>query len=281
MSRAVSIHIGVNVPQGRLSGHPLHESEDIAWQMAVLAEKAGYGSLRVLRGAAATRQAVHEALTGAAGALGPGDTLLVSFAGHGLQEPDRDGDEGHGWDEGWCLADGVLVDDRLAGYWRLFDAGVRIVVVAESCFGGGSGREDEGATLVRPAASAVRVMRDGGYRTALFRSAAVADYAASCIGEAPRATDGIRASLLLLAAAREEQTAREGLFSQHLLKVWNEGSFRGTYCDLHRQVRDRVMTERCTQEPQILMLGASDPAFPLAPAFHLDRRAAQPSAVYR
>lgn len=302
MSRAVSIHIGVNVPQGRLSGHPLRESETLAWRMAGLAERAGYDSLRVLRGPAATRRAVHEALTGAAGALGPGDTVFVSFAGHGLQEPDRDGDEGHGWDEGWCLADGVLVDDKLAGYWRLFDAGVRIVVVAESCYSGGSGRDDHLASPGRPIlAPTVRVMRDGGTGTRTMRDGgsrtpvmpnggyvtpapssggfgtpvmapvAAAHYAASCIAEAPRSTDGIRASLLLLAAAREEQPAQEGLFTKYLLKLWADGAFPGSYCDLHRQIRDCVMSERCTQEPQILMLGASDPSFPLEPAFRVDR----------
>jgi hypothetical protein len=40
---------------------------------------------------------------------------------------------------------------------------------------------------------------------------------------------------------------------------------------LYEKVKRRVMGSRSDQEPQILMLGAPDPAFPLAPAFHLDR----------
>ncbi|HEX2204960.1 MAG TPA: hypothetical protein VHG91_16745, partial [Longimicrobium sp.] len=44
--------------------------------------------------------------------------------------------------------------------------------------------------------------------------------------------------------AREDQMAQEGLFTHHLLEVWAEGAFPGTFCDLYREVRDRVMAER-------------------------------------
>ena len=286
MARAASIHIGVNQPHGRLSGHPLYESENLAWRMAVLAERAGYDSMQVLRGPAATRQALHDALTGAAGSLGHGDTLFVSFAGHGSQEADMDCDEGHGWDEAWCLHDGVVVDDKLAGSWRLFEPGVRIVVLSESCYGGGVVRTgDEKALRRRRPAGAPTgpVMRGGGSatRSAAPEAAAPAGYVGSCIAEGPRDTHGIRASLLLLSASAEDQPAREGLFSTYLLEAWNDGAYRGSYCDLYRKVRAKVMTERCSQHPQILMLGAGDPAFPLAPAFHVGRHGTGRSAVYR
>lgn len=283
MPRAVSIHIGVNRPAGRHSTRPLQYSECVAWRMAGLAEQAGYNSLMVLRGDAATRSAVHEALTRAAGSLGVGDTLFVSFSGHGSQERDLDGDEGNGWDEGWCLADGVMVDDRLAGYWQLFERGVRIVVVADSCYSAGCVRGDgdfpygAGAEFV-PAAP----VRRGG--VASYRGAGPSGEggpSASCIAECPADTHGIQASLLLLAASGEDQPARENLFARHLLDVWNDGGFRGSYCDLHRQVRERVVTEHPRQHPHILMLGASDPAFPLAAAFHLNPRPAAQTVVYR
>lgn len=297
MSRALSIHIGVNVPRGRFADRPLHRCETDAWRMAALAEHAGYDSLRVLRGAAATRQAVHEALTSASGSLEEGDTLLVSFSGHGAQEPDKDRDEGHGWDEAWCLHDGMILDDQLAGYWRLFQPGVRIVVVAECCYAGGTARDDEDfrptpvggtgvvyRTLVARDDDDVRPARpwDAGV---VYRSPAGwparTDPTRSCIAEPPRNTHGIRASLLLLAASHELQPARDGLFCQHLLEVWNDGAFRGTYCELYETIRECVMTERCRQEPQLLMLGAPDPTFPLETAFHLRRREPGDPVVYR
>ncbi|HVH13246.1 MAG TPA: caspase family protein [Longimicrobium sp.] len=295
MPASLSIHIGVNVPR-RFADRPLHCCENDAWRMAAMAERAGYDSLRVLRGAAATRQAVHEALTAASGSLAQGDTLLVSFSGHGAQEPDTDHDEGHGWDEAWCLHDGIIVDDQLAGYWRLFQPGVRIVVVAECCYSGGIARDDEDCD---PAPSVGREVvyrssaarRGESFRPVPFWRTGVAyrstrrsdrtDHTRSCIAEPPRNTHGIRASLLLLAASHESQPARDGLFCKHLLEVWNDGAFSGTYCELYAQIRERVMTERCRQEPQLLMLGAPDPTFPLERAFHLNGRESGGSVAYR
>lgn len=276
MSAAVSIHIGVNTPRGRMTGHPLKHAESLTWRMAGLAEQAGFGSLLVLRGAAATRRAVHGALTAAAGSMARGDVLLVSFSGHGCLEADLDGDDGHGWDETWCLYDGEILDDQLAGYWRLFEPGVRIVVVADSCHSGGSIRgddDDEPPGYAVPRAA--RVMRGQGprFRDWGGRPAAAAGYPGSCIVAPPHVTDGIRASVLLLASAREDQKAQDGLFTRHLLDLWDGGAFGGSFCDLHRLVRDRVMAERGPrQEPQILMLGSPDPGFPLERAFHLERR---------
>lgn len=281
MSQAVSIHIGVDRPHG--DHVHLRSSEGNAWRMAGLANQAGYTSLMVLRGRAATRQAVHEALTRAAGALAEHGHLLVTFSGHGIQQPDGadDLDERSGRDQGWCLADGTLLDDKLAGYWRLFEPGVRIVVVSESCYSGGMGREDDDEQAGVFDLPVRTVYRGQSGRRGGWRSVAGTDYAGSCIGEPPRVTDGIRASLLMLTASRQDQTAEEGLFARCLLGVWDEGRFEGSYCDLHRTVRERVMRERCTQDPQILVLGSGDLGFPLAPAFRVDSSAGQPEVTYR
>jgi hypothetical protein len=274
MPRAVSIHIGVNDPRDH---HVLlRHSEDGAWGMAGLASQAGYDSILVLRGPAATRAAVHEALAGAAGTLACGDTLLVSFSGHGGQVMDRDMDERHGSDESWCLYDGELLDDKLAGYWRLFDSGIRIVVVSESCYSGGMNRTGDKHAAYAAGEAAPRVMRGGlvmrsGLRTPGLVTAAAAEAVASCIAEPPRDCFEIRASVLMLTASTEQQPAEEGLFTRCLLDVWAGGDFRGSYCRFYEEVKRRVMTARSGQEPQILMLGAPDPAFPLEPAFHLDR----------
>jgi uncharacterized caspase-like protein len=257
MARAVSINLGVNRPAGRHGGRPLQYSEPLAWRMAGLAEQAGFDSLLVLRGEAATRAALHDALTGAAKALDAGDVLLVTFSGHGTQSPDTDGDERNGWDEGWCLADGVMVDDRLAGYWQLFEAGVRIVVVADSCHSGGCARDDE-----RPPCAA--------------RS-----YTPPVVPCTPAEARGIRASLLLLSSSGEDQPTREGLFGRHLLDVWDDGAFRGSYCDLYGRVRERVMMEHPGQHPQILLLGAGSPDDALETAFHQRLRTARSAVVYR
>jgi hypothetical protein len=74
-----------------------------------------------------------------------------------------------------------------------------------------------------------------------------------------------------MAGAAEGQTAREGLYITHLLKVWRGGAFRDSFCALHRELCVRVRHENPAQEPQIMMLGTPDSDFPLEMAFHLDR----------
>lgn len=294
MRRAVSIHIGVNRPGGPARRALLSDSEDAAWKMAVLASQAGYESLQVLRGRAATRFAVHNALAGAAGMLESGDNLLVTYSGHGGQVADLGDKETH--DESWCLFDGDLSDDKLAGYWRVFDHGVRIVVVSESCFSGGMfrtgghGLEDpmahardrmrDGSPFLagtRPrgepatAADTSLRMRDGGASVSAAPAAgAGGQETVSCITEPPRDPNAIRASVLMLTASGESETAGDGLYTRALLRVWDEGRFRGSYCKLHTEVKQQVMAER-QQQPQILIMGTATPEFALETAFHVDR----------
>lgn len=160
MRRAISIHIGVNLPERPKEGQKLlRHSEDAAWRMAVLASQAGYESLHVLRGRAATRFALHNALAYAAGELMTDDNLLITFSGHGGRV--RDVGDGEPLDHSWCLFDGEISDDKLAGYWRVFDPGVRIVVVSDSCFSGGLYRTWEECMARIPMTAIPPRLRDG------------------------------------------------------------------------------------------------------------------------
>jgi hypothetical protein len=272
MERGISIHVGVN-HAATMRAYPLSLSEDTAWKMAELAFQAGYRAIHLLCGPEATREAVGAQLAGAARALRPGQTLFVSFSGHGSRVPDSDGDEWDHWDETWCLHDADLVDDELAACWRLLPAGARVLVVAESCFGAGSGRHGKQAMArheAREAAPDPPVYRSAG--PGPWRSVKQAAPPSSpCIERAPEHDDGIRASLLMLAGAREDRHAREGVYARHLLEVWSGGRFGGSFCDLHREVCRRVWCDGQEQDPRILMLGAPDLAFPLQTAFNLDR----------
>jgi len=276
MDRALSLHIGVNQPRLPSFGERLTHSEANAWRMAGLAHQAGYRSLRVLLGREATQQAVHEVLAGAASTLRDGDTLFVSFSGHGIQMrevgPSRP-DEREGLDEAWCLSDSEFLDDKLVGYWRLFDPGVRILMVTESCYGGGMDRWGNKGPVAGRRRPAV-IDRPVVYRGE--EPAAPALY----IRKAPADNLGIRASLLMLSACREDQLAHDGLFSCTLFEVWNEGRFDGTFYDLYQEVRDHPVVDPSGQEPRIAMVGAADPEFPRQPAFRLKARTGPP-ARYR
>jgi hypothetical protein len=264
----ISIHIGVNHPAG--NHERLTRSEDTAWKLAELSCQAGYRAIHVLRGAEATRDAVGALLDGAARALRPGYTLFVSFSGHGSRVPDTHGDEIDGWDETWCLHDAALVDDELVEFWRLLAPGSRALVVADCCFAGGSIRKASKPIAwhgARPyGAQGKTVYRGGAWR-------GVKPYVMSPgTFKAPAYDEGIRASVLLLASTGEHQKAKEGLYVEHLLDLWKGGTFRGSFCELHRKVSERVKRETHDQDPQLLMLGAKDTGFPDEVAFHLDRR---------
>ena len=264
MSRAVSLHIGVNQPLDRRR-EKVEKSETAAWQMAELACQAGYDSMLVLRSQEATLGAVHTALTGLSPTLQGGDVLLVTFSGHGGRVQDRTGDaedrDVDGYDETWCLYDGELLDDRLSAYWQLFNPGVRIVVVSESCYGAGMGRTGEGCAQPVFAPQTERRIR---YRSAPGDADAAG--VGPCMVVPSRITDRIRASVLLLTASAENQEAPSGVFTELLLELWDSGRCTHTYGELHQRLSQRMMGSG--HYPQLLMLGAADPDFPLAPAFH-------------
>jgi hypothetical protein len=274
MRRGISIHIGVNDPASP-GECQLSQSEASAWKMAELAYQAGYGAIHLLRGADATRRAVTSLLAAAARALEPRQTLFVSFSGHGSRVPDADYDERDGWDETWCLHDADLVDDELMGIWRMAAAGTRVLLVTESCFGGGMRHYGDDVLAQYPGPSPTP---DGPvYRSAVPATRGVKQHApptttsSSCISRVPSHDDGIRASVLMMAGAAEGHKAREGLYLNHLLELWKGGAFRDSFCALHRRLCESVRHDNPAQEPQIMMLGTPDPDFPLEMAFHLDR----------
>jgi metacaspase-1 len=143
MSTGISLHIGLNAvdPQhyqgwsGVLAACELDAND-----MTMIAKKAGFQPTTLLT-KKASRQAVTNALTDASRALKAGDIFFLTYSGHGGQVPDTDGDEPDGLDETWCLFDGELIDDEIYHYLGLFAAGVRILVLSDSCHSGSVTRD--------------------------------------------------------------------------------------------------------------------------------------------
>jgi hypothetical protein len=69
-----------------------------------------------------------------------GDLALVQYSGHGSYVPDEDGDEPDGTDECLCPHDirtkGPITDDALFTIFSARPAGVRVVMVSDSCHSG-------------------------------------------------------------------------------------------------------------------------------------------------
>jgi hypothetical protein len=272
MGRGISIHFGINrVSPEHYSGWegPLNACEADAEDMEAIAKARGFEPRRLVT-EQVTRASVRESILQAAGELKAGDSLFVSYSGHGGILPDNDGDESDGQDETWCLYDGELLDDELFALWSKFAAGVRIVVLSDSCHSGTVLRELFSATLART--GAVSAMVPGvtvPVVRAMPRDVALAVYRKNrefydrLQAEVPKgAARAIQASVLLLSGCQDNQTSLDGafngLFTATLLDVWKKGNFKGDYRAFHRAIRKRMPP---TQSPNFFRVGAYDPAF--------------------
>jgi uncharacterized caspase-like protein len=85
---------------------------------------------------AAMIQSIRDLIDGAV----KGDSLVITYSGHGTWVPDSSGDEPDGRDEGLCPYDlgskGPLLDDDLHTLLARRATGVRIVLIADSCHSG-------------------------------------------------------------------------------------------------------------------------------------------------
>lgn len=69
-----------------------------------------------------------------------GDSLVITYSGHGTFAPDTSGDEPDGYDEGLCPYDidkgNVLLDDEIHALFKKRPGGVRLVLISDSCHSG-------------------------------------------------------------------------------------------------------------------------------------------------
>ena len=160
------------------------------------------------------------------------------YSGHGGQVPDKNGDETEdGYDETWVLYDRQLVDDELYALWSKFPAGVRVVVLSDSCHSGSAIRETLDA--ITP-----DVLGDLPSIAEAERHADDAESAAArgVQGEPgalrrdperpmpPATRSRSRRTCCSLSGCQDNQTSadgkRNGLFTQTLLEVWDAGNTR-------------------------------------------------------
>jgi len=89
----------------------------------------------------ATKAAMVKAMSDLIGKASKGDSLVITFSGHGTYQPDEDGDEADGLDEALCPYDlqtkgEALIDDEIKTIFGARKTGVRIVLIADSCHSG-------------------------------------------------------------------------------------------------------------------------------------------------
>ena len=262
MSQGISVHIGLNrVDPAQYEGWDgqLAACEADAKDMRDLAKKQKFKSSTLLLTKAATAQAVTDAILGAAKTLKAGDLFLLSYSGHGGQVNDTNGDEKDPgrMDETWVCYDRQLIDDELYALWGKFKAGVRILVLSDSCHSG---------TVTR----AVPAFVSGGPRVRAMPLTVVRAVQAAHarlykgIQDAHPAAEKtrVKASVLLISGCMDNQFSqdgdRNGLFTGTLKKVWNGGKFRNG----HRKFRDVIVSIMPPdQTPNYSAVGTGTAAF--------------------
>jgi hypothetical protein len=107
------------------------------WKAAL--EQRGF-TVRQLLNSKATKDAMYRGIRQLVEEAQRGDTVVITYSGHGSWIPDHDGDEIDGRDEVLCPYDIAqnrpLTDDELYNLFEERQPGVRIVFIADSCHSG-------------------------------------------------------------------------------------------------------------------------------------------------
>ena len=284
--KGMSLHLGLNAVSAAAyegwSG-PLAACEFDANDMAAIARGKGMKTT-VLLTKKATRAALLSSMRAAAKTLKAGDLFFMTYSGHGGQVRDTNGDEPDRKDETWCLYDGQLIDDELYLELSRFGAGVRVLVLSDSCHSGSVTRErtppppppGQRAKLmpeavgervyaahkafydglqadVAKAAKASKAAIDPDHALAQVAVTGAAAQAAALVGQ-------FKPQVVLISGCQDNQTSMDGehngAFTEKLLKVWNQGAFAGGYASFHARIRAAMPA---SQSPNLFTLGLAAP----------------------
>jgi metacaspase-1 len=271
--QAISIHVGLNeVDPAHYQGWngKLVACEFDANDMEKLARGRGFETHKLLT-KAATAEALTSALEDAAGKLESGDILVGTYSGHGGQVPDANGDEQDRMDETWVLYDRQLVDDELYALLGKMKPGVRVALFSDSCHSGTVARgivdligPDRVAESVNGGNSSeqprVKGMPDEVVRSTYDANKEMYDEIQKALPPFDKANIG--ASVILTSGCQDNQTSldgdKNGLFTQTLLKVWNDGEFKSSYRTFWKHIaRDMPPW----QSPNLFIVGTPNQAF--------------------
>jgi len=185
-----------------------------------------------------------------------GDTLVITYSGHGTWQPDTSGDEPDGRDEALCPWDittkGALLDDEIHALFAKRAAGVRILLISDSCHSGSVTRGDESDI-------------DPGMPRARFLPPSVwmpAGQLARTESRPPVLISGLSRTGgdLLLAGCKDTEYSWDtrfggrpnGAFTYYALKTLKNLPAGTTYDAWFKSIRDYLPSTQLPQSPQIL-----------------------------
>jgi hypothetical protein len=248
-------------------------------------------------------KATHDAILGAisrfaasgADPLKAGDILVITFSGHGAFINVNQGTgEPADFHSAWCANDLFVAGNELRSLWPQFNAGVRILVISDSCASGSVTKSVE-IKMIN-----AMVKRNLHTRAALEKSFAAhndpkvvtkkftpvrgltIEHASASVAKQQtklRAIQSklktlpgfetdfsdIKASVLLFGACKEKEetgdTPTNGYYTSVLLGVWNNGSFSGNYRNFYDAI-DKLVESETGNTPSYLWTPTTpNPAF--------------------
>jgi hypothetical protein len=243
--------IGINDYPGDdndLSGC-VNDANDWAEELA----KRGFAVSQLLD-KAAKRAAMIQAIGDLIDGAGKGDSLIITYSGHGTWVPDASGDEPDGRDEGLCPYDlasrGPLLDDDLHALFARRATGVRIVLISDSCHSGSVTRGQDAD--IDPGMPKVRFLPPQAWmKKGTPLPAALASVA-------PRGGFTRAGGDLLLAGCQDTEYSWDtsfrgrsnGAFTYYALKTLREDK-PATYQAWFDAIRGHLPTSRLPQSPQL------------------------------
>ena len=280
--QGVAIHIGLNKVDPDCYGGwngALKGCINDARSMEAITSGLDY-SVTTLLDEDATAQAVLDAITGSADSLSSGDILVLTYSGHGGQVQDTSGDESDSQDETWVCYDRMVLDDELYQAFQEIPEGVRIFMLSDSCH---SGTVAKATLAVLAGGPHIPIKNAAPINYSNFRVKAIP---IENLGPAYKAQQKkydkiqktfattskakIGASVVLISGCMDNQVsldgAKNGLFTETLLKVYNGGTFTGTLRSFHQAILDQMPF---TQSPNYFVTGSKNAKFESSAPFAL------------
>src|SRR6187200_1653692 len=171
----------------------------------------------------------------------------------------------------------TLLDEEAYQAFQEFPEGVRIFMLSDSCHSGTVARAVYTQLTAYEPLARQYVRAAAGYRDPasvgdlrVIPNAVLVDQLRSradlyrhvkATAKGARAED-VAASLILISGCQDNQLSADGttngLFTEKLLAVWDDGAFTGDYPTFHRRI---VAQMPATQTPNYFRAGATDAAF--------------------
>lgn len=236
------------------------------WESTLIAR--GY-SVNKLLDVQATKAAMVAAMSNLISKAVKNDSLVITFSGHGTYQPDTDGDEVDGLDEGLCPYDlqtngAALIDDEIKALFATRKPGVRIVLISDSCH---SGTVTRAAKAEPDADTRPRFMPMGNWLPDKLlpknRAGKLASTLVAPVGASPLLAGYSRAlGDLLLSGCKEGPNnfsydakingRPNGAFTYYALKALKTLKPEATYIDWHKAIVKYLPSASYPQSPQIV-----------------------------